>query len=106
MPGPDDRDLGHRGIRGHVREAQLPHDRVEEPPHPGQVDRRHGERQVGGPRVAHVLDDEVDVDARLRERVEHRPGDARPVGHPDEGHLGDLAVEGEAADLVAQLHGI
>ena len=106
MPAPDDRDLGDRGVGGHVREAQVAHDGVEQPPDLGELDRGDREGQVGRARVAHVLDDEVDVDARVRERVEHGARDARPVRHPDEGHLGDLAVERQAAHLVAQLHGI
>ena len=65
---------------------------------------RDRERQVGRAAVADVLDDHVDVDAGLGERLEDGLGDARPVGHLDERDLGDVPVVGQAADLVALLH--
>ena len=40
----------------------------------------------------------------VRERPEHRPGDARPVRHGEQRDLRDVAVVGQAPDLVALLH--
>ena len=57
------------------------------------------------PVVADVLDDHVDVDALVGERLEDRAGDPGSVWDTDERHLGHLAVESHRADLVTQLHG-
>ena len=54
--------------------------------------------------MADVLDDHVDVDAGLGQRVEDRARDARPVRHGDDRDLGDVPVVGQPADLVALLH--
>ena len=61
-------------------------------------------RQVRGPTVANVLDDHVDVDPGVGERLEDRRGHAGLVRDLDERHLGDVAVVGQPADLVALFH--
>ena len=102
--GADDRDLGHRGVGRQLAGAQVADERLERLLGGRQLDPRDRERQVGLAAVADVLDDHVDVDAGLGERVEDRPGDARPVRHGHDRDLGDVPVVGEAADLVALLH--
>ena len=104
MPGADDRHLGHGRVGGHLAEAELADDRLEDPLGPGQLERGDGEAHVGRAAVADVLDDHVDVDPGVGQRREDRLGDARPVGHGDQGDLGHVPVVGQAADLVALLH--
>ena len=84
--------------------AELADDRLERLLGLAELDPGHGERQVGLAAVADVLDDHVDVDAGVGQRVEDGPGDARPVRDGHDRDLGDVPVVGEAADLVALLH--
>ena len=54
--------------------------------------------------MADVLDDQVDVDAGLGERVEDRPRDAGSIGDRHDRDLRHVPVVGEPTDLVALLH--
>ena len=87
-----------------AREAEVRLEEREQALGARQLGALHREGQVGRAVVADVLDDHVDVEALLGHGREDGLGDARPVGHADDGDLGDLAVEGQGADLVAQLH--
>ena len=58
---------------------------------------RAGEGHVGAAVVGDVLDDHVDVHARLGQRPEDRRGDAGAVGDAKERHLGLVARERDAA---------
>ena len=51
-----------------------------------------------------VLDDDVDGEVVLGERLEDGGGDARAVRHAAQGDLGDVQVVGDAADAVELLH--
>ena len=104
QPGADDRHLGDRRVGRQLAGAELAHERIEGLLGRRELDPRDREREVGRAAVADVLDDHVDVDAGLGERVEDRPRDARPVRHGDDRDLGDVPVVGEPADLVALLH--
>jgi hypothetical protein len=104
QPGPHDRDLGHGRVGRQLPGGQFADERIERLLGGRQFDAWDRERQVGLAAVANVLDDHVDVDPGLGERVEDRAGDAGPVGDRDDRDLGDVPVVGEPADLVALLH--
>jgi hypothetical protein len=57
-----------------------------------------GEREIGVPRRADVLDDHVDVDVRRRDRSENAVRDPGLVLDPHHGDLGLVAVERDAGD--------
>ena len=57
-----------------------------------------GEGNVGEPFFADVLDDDVDVDVGVGDRLEHLRGDAGFVGHAGDGDFGLVLVNRDAAD--------
>ncbi len=74
---------------------------LDDPPCFRQVRLVHGKRQVGqwcAGAVTDVLHDHVDTDGGVGERLEHPSGNARPVGHADEGELGLVLIESHATN--------
>ena len=58
----------------------------------------HRERDVGVALERRVLHDHVDVDVLVGQRPEQPAGDARPVGHAGQRHLGLVGVVGDGGD--------
>src|ERR1035437_9474631 len=103
-PSADDGDLGHGRVGRQLAETQLPNDRLEDALGLREITAGYGEAQVCRAVVADILNDRIDVDAGFGKGRENGMGDTGPVRDLNEGHLGHVAVVGQAANLVALLH--
>ena len=98
MPGADDGDLRDLAV---AREA-CGADRLRELAERGlcahEIVLRNGERDVRASFGGAVLNDHVDVDSDVGQRAEDTSGDARHVGHAEDGDLGFARVVCDARD--------
>ena len=97
-----DRDLGDLAVGDDAVEADLLAAILEQRLSPREIGLGHGEGDIGLALVAtDVLDDHVDIDARLGERVEDMRHRAGPIGHAGEDDLGLVLVVRDAGHVLA-----